>query len=72
MKLEHVEARVAVERMWIYAKDNSVTEKETLTHTLLSGQAITYLACDTFGKPISRTRVVPENNPVTLVTEYDF
>ena len=69
MKQEHVRATVALERMWIWARDLPVSERDDLSHTLLSGHPITYLAMDALNKPVGRTRIVPEDFPVTLVTE---
>jgi hypothetical protein len=69
-KLEHVAATVAIDRMYIYARRLSVTERGTLAHTLLSGHEITYQACDALGQPIGTTHVTPETfPPVAYVTE---
>lgn len=72
MQQENVPATVALERMWIYARELSVTERETLSHSLLSGSTVTYLAHDSYGKVIGRTRIKPEQFPVITVTETTF
>ena len=72
MKTEHVKATVALQRMWIYATDNSVSEREDMSHRILCGHEVTYVACDVYGAPIGSTRVTPEDFPVTLVTETTF
>jgi len=72
MKLEHVQVTVALERMWIYARHLSTTQKDNESHALMSGHAITYEAYDNTDKFIGRTRVEPEDWPVTCVTETTF
>lgn len=73
MKLEHVAATVAIERMWLWARELSVTERETLTHRVLSGHEVTYISVDALGKRIGNTRITPETPPpVAYVTETDF
>lgn len=69
IELRGVPAPVAVERIYIWAGELSVTEKDTLAHTLMSGGEVAYTATDSCGKPIGRTLVRPEDNPVTTVTE---
>jgi hypothetical protein len=64
-----VNATVALERMWIYARQLNATEKDTLSHTLMCGGEVTYTACDVFGQPIGQTTLKPQDFPVTLVTE---
>ncbi|HZZ17148.1 MAG TPA: hypothetical protein VFE08_14435 [Candidatus Sulfotelmatobacter sp.] len=72
VKLEHVDVWVALERMWIYAREYSVTERDSLSHRILSGHETTYVATDALGKRIGSTRITPEDSPVTLVTETYF
>lgn len=72
MRLENVHVTVALERMWIYARDLPVWELELMQASLLNGHTITYVACDQDGNAIGRTRVKPEQVPVITVTETTF
>lgn len=72
MKNTGVSAHVAIERMWIYARALSVSEKETLSHSIMSGSEVTYAAYDRDDSPIGSTRVTPEQFPVYTVTETTF
>jgi hypothetical protein len=72
MKLTNVSARVAIERMWIYATALDVNAREDLQANLLNGHAVTYLAYTRDGEAIGRTRLEPEQFPVMTVTETTF
>lgn len=72
MKLEHVAARVALERMWIYAREYTVSEREDMSHRVLCGHKVTYVATDDNDNRIGSTTIEPEDFPVTLVTEINF
>lgn len=74
--LPNVPATVAIERMWLYGRRGAtgatVDELTTLQNRLMTGQTITYVAYDQSAEIIGSTRLVPENYPVTHVTEYTF
>lgn len=75
MKLEHVPATVALERMQIYTRRGPYTASDfdRMAHTLLSGHMIIYTAYDADGNQIGHTRLDPETTyPVTYVTETTF
>lgn len=61
---------VALDRMRIFAGLNA-TEIDTLSHTVTCGGEVTYDAY-AYGEFIGHVRVIPENEPVTLVTEVNF
>lgn len=70
MRTEHVRVNVAVNRLYIYATHLSVTEKDTLTHRLMSSHPIGYTAYSWQGYRIGYTTLTPEQKPpVQTVTE---
>lgn len=57
-----VRTTVALERLWIYARRNSVAARETMCDEILAGREITYHAYDATNKFIGRTTLKPNGD----------
>lgn len=57
-----VRTTVALERMWIYARRNTLAAKELMADEVLAGNEITYHAYDATNKFIGRTTLKPNGN----------